>query len=201
MFGLAKKSTVESKNNEIEELEAEIEVLENERNRLQTRKAKEKNRRRTAEKHEKKLREDRDALVETVEFFAEEVYGDVTEKLEDKEEVVETLDEPKVAWKATLNAIVELVIPAGETVVHPQYATFTSKHKKRCSKAFVKDFHVPETDMGSPDFRDSAKRDGDFKYRVGTFVEPEESLDTSTYSNCKSGIHMFTSKSEAEEWY
>lgn len=142
-------------------------------------------------------------------------------ELEDKEDVVETLDEPRIAWKGTRDQIVKLLIPEGASVVHPkQTHGSNAHHKKRVDKAIalmmfdasVRNVPQRTTDpyVAEPctetvvEESDStiatSKHDNTFHYRVGERVEPDR-FRTSTEIECTNGIHVFCTQDEATEWY
>jgi len=65
-------------------------------------------------------------------------------RVSDLSGVVETLDNAHIGYKATRNAIVELVFPAGTRIVHPDYAKFPSKaRKRRAEHAIVSALYDP----------------------------------------------------------
>lgn len=119
------------------------------------------------------------------------------EPLQHKWVEVETLDEPRAAYKRTKNQIVKLVIPAGETVVHPS----TSHRKKRVSKAYVEEIRDLDNTECNVDYGYSFHDPG-FAYREGEFVEPRgHDLDKSTMKTCTYGIHCFCKVEHAQEYY
>lgn len=175
MLGLARKSTVESLQEEKEDLEAEVQNKQVE------------------------VSEQRVRAVEAEEAHAAALEAGEFPTLEEPNlgsEVI-TLDEPRTVWKRTRYYIVEMVVPAGETVVHPRSNT---ENKKRVSRAYVKQFYDPVSGE-----EDDAERDRafhrDFTYEQGTFVEPRHGLDTSVWNVCTDGIHCFRTREEAENYW
>lgn len=128
---------------------------------------------------------------------------DSIETVEDKSMLVETLDEPRIGWKATKNHIVKLYLPKGTRVVHPENSW--GNNKKRCNKAIVVQLYeasnftygslIPTTNL-----YDRSRYQDDFSYSVGHEVTPNTPLDTDLESECTSGIHFFCSKEEAIDW-
>lgn len=145
--------------------------------------------------------------------------GSVAE-LEDKDGVVETLDEPRIAWKSTEDHIVKLLLPEGATVVHPENS---ANNKKRGDEAIPLAFydtgenvHRDTSAFGSTTstyrdqyveddpnttIEDSSMRSGLFKYEIGEPATPEDDLDTDVTAECRSGIHFFPSKDDALGWH
>lgn len=187
MLGLARSSTVASLKEDIEELEDENSRLERSRDNY---------RRKKNETYQAKKEAER-ALTAALE------HGEFAD-LKDKKRKVETLDEPRVAWKRGQNYVIELVIPAGERVVHP-FESMHEDNKKRVSKAYVRQFYWPETGEKverrfSSEYDRSFHR-GDFIYKEGKFVTPNNNLDTDTCKTCTSGIHCFATREEAENYW
>lgn len=170
---------------------------------------------RTADKAKKAAEENARAAFHLA--VAYEQYDDDLNAVTNKSEEVETLEEPRVAWKATRNYIVKLLIPEGATVVHPKYGS-----KKRTDKAVVLELHEVEEEVftnrdifGNEVTRtkkkmedeialetsDNSRRDSSFTYEVGEMVTPEEDLNKTVDNECCSGIHFFTSIEEAVDWY
>jgi len=144
--------------------------------------------------------------------------GSVAE-LEDKDGVVETVDDPRIAWKATDNQVVKLLIPEGATVVHPEK---TANNKKRGDKAIPLSFYDVGEDVtyhnrafGSPTeereryveddpnttVEDNSIRSRTFTYEIGEPATPDEDLDTDVTAECRSGVHFFPTKEDALNWY
>lgn len=119
-------------------------------------------------------------------------------QVESLNDEVETLDEPHIAYKATENYIVELVLPAGTTVVHP-YGT-----KKRCDQAIVTAFYNADRygveDAPALETQDHSKYDWSFDYNIGEKVTPEDALNTDSSVECESGIHFWRTKDGALHW-
>lgn len=130
----------------------------------------------------------------------------------EKTGAVETLDEAHVAFKATRNCILAILIPKGEKVVHPEsptkvaspsqfgggYGTATEKiYKKRISGGIVMAMTVPMS--GEQKWVDSAMHASDFEYNLGAYVEPDE-FDDDTRVECTNGIHVFATPKEAHTW-
>jgi len=149
-----------------------------------------------------------------------ELHTEGVAALEDKDGVVEELDSPRIAWKATNEQIVKLLIPEGSTVVHPENSANT---KKRGDKAIPLAFydtgenvHREPSTFGSTSTtyrdqyveddpntttQDSSMRRGRFKYEIGEPATPEDDLDTDVQAECRSGIHFFPTKDDALGWY
>lgn len=124
--------------------------------------------------------------------------------VEDKNDVVETLDTPKVAWKATQNYIVKLLIPEGATVVHPVPQSYGPR-KKRTDVAIVVQFYeVGDTFenqlIPTRETVDRSKRTKYFTYEVGERITPDCPLATNTDVECTDGIHFFCSQEAAIDW-
>lgn len=143
----------------------------------------------------------------------ENALGDL-DTVNSKTNTVETLDEPKIAWKATQNFVVKLLLPEGAQVVHPE-----SGDKKRADEAVVLSFHEVDERPADNTFADvhrmeeyvvedpalattdNSKYDYSFEYNIGERVTPNNGFNTSTTSRCTAGIHFFCSKEAALHWF
>lgn len=133
-----------------------------------------------------------------------------TNELEDKEDVVETLDEPKVVWKATRNYVAKLLLPEGATVVHPvrdNRGFNATVNKKRTDEAIVCAFYEVNLGFGENEIKqvalddvDLSRRTDTFEYEIGEVVEPRDDLDTNTDAECTDGVHFFCTVDEAIYW-
>lgn len=148
------------------------------------------------------------------------------EPLNDLTGTIETLDQDRIAWKATRNHIVKLLIPQGARVVHPYHDEVGTPgfhnfevRKKRTDKAVVVGFYNVDgygsanerrqvstagkiaDDRMAAASRDRSMHDDTFTYEVGEEVEPEYALNTNLHTECHSGIHIFATKDEALAWY
>lgn len=162
---------------------------------------------------QRKATEEAEKAAEIAHALNELHVGEVA-PLKDKKDVVETLDSPRIAWKATENQIAKLLIPEGATVVHPDGAG----DKKRGDEAIVLAFYDYNdkqvyNGLGGPITReqyaegpvleteDRSKRSSTFKYEIGEKVTPNEDLNANTEAECRSGVHFFPSKQSALDWY
>lgn len=100
-----------------------------------------------------------------------------------------------VAYKATREHIVKLVIPAGSMVVNPRMHT----DKMRASKAIVKEFYDP-SGYESPRLVDESIHRGGFLYKKGEEVSPDD-FDPSLAVDCSHGIHFFSTFTQARKWW
>ncbi|WP_226041243.1 DUF5758 domain-containing protein [Natrinema sp. DC36] len=179
MLGLARSSTVAELKDELEETEQEL-------SRAERRKSTLRRMRDSQREREQDAVESLKAALEAGEF----------DNLEDESCKVEELDEPRVVWKKGQFYIIELVIPAGETVVH------TTDSKKRVSKAYVREFyHKHDGPVVEKETEDRSIHDHSFTYRRGRFVEPDGTLDTQTWRACTRGIHCFATREEAADYF
>jgi hypothetical protein len=124
------------------------------------------------------------------------------------------LSKTRVAWKATENYIVKLLIPRGATVVFSR-ATFVKKinpdsrlevrsdeaksHKFRTNVAVVAEIETADGTY-APEYKDSSSHNPNFIYELGDVVEPEEPFDDSLKERCTSGIHFFPIREYAVDW-
>lgn len=157
------------------------------------------------------LKDEKDTLDKIVANIDQ--YGTIEREKSGK---VETLDEPKVAWKATKHYILKLVIPKGARVVHPNGDSFGSHYwKKRTDKAMPVGFYDVRTleDMQQWVFQNDEEalvydetdychtQNGDYEYVLGEMATPASYLDARVDEGCTSGIHFFTNKEDALDWY
>lgn len=180
MLGLARKSTVDELEDEINELECKLQNTRTDRNRAR-----------------RKRRETSQRLVEAETAHKAALDAGEFDGLENKGLAqVEELEEPRIAYKKGRSYIIELVIPAGEKVVHP-----TRANKKRTSKAYVREFYHTRTgEKVEHENYDRSLHDRHFTYAKGMFVEPTNPLNESVYAICTDGIHCFATREEAENY-
>jgi len=152
------------------------------------------------------------------EEFAEAMYNrfnietDAVAELEGKDGEVVRLEEERVAWKATRNAIVKLLLPPTAKVVYPRHSAFGRK-KLRTNMAFVADMYDPDefadkerefmsdAENASGVFEDVSRHDNDFEYELGDLIQPENEFDDDVTARCTSGIHLYRTKEGAIEHY
>lgn len=154
-------------------------------------------------------------VVDALNEFDHEEAGELGRKYN----VVNTLDEPKIVWKATRNKLAKLLLPEGTTVVHPgKGASFSDKDKLRSDQAIVlgfeevveeekfpnmriSDMHEVAADETALDNQDCSRKRSDFEYNVGEKVTPNNRFNRDTTVCCAGGIHFFRTKEEALDWY
>lgn len=164
------------------------------------------------------VRRKTERVEEEFEEFAEAMYNrfnietDDVAELEDKNGEVIRLEEERVAWKATRNAIVKLLLPPTAKVVYPTGTAFGRK-KLRTNMAFVADMYDPDefaekerefmgdAEDASGVFEDVSRHDGDFEYELGDLIQPEDELDDDVGVRCTSGIHLYRTKEGAIDHY
>lgn len=71
--------------------------------------------------------------------------------------------------------------------------------KCRVSKALVKAIYVNGVEQPSS-YESKSKHDQDFVYKVGAWVKPKEEFNSDIREECTSGIHLFLTRKEAEEY-
>jgi hypothetical protein len=164
------------------------------------------------------VRRKTERVEEEFEEFAEAMYNrfnietDDVAELEDKNGEVIRLEEERVAWKATRNAIVKLLLPPTAKVVYPN-GTHVGRKKLRTNMAFVADMYDPDefankerefmsdAENASGVFEDVSRHDVDFEYELGDLIQPEDELDDDVGVQCTSGIHLYRTKEGAIDHY
>jgi len=131
-------------------------------------------------------------------------------EVQDKDGVVETLDEPRLAWKATNNNVVKLLIPEGARVVHPWKSDVSRGRKKRTDEAIPVAFYdvkkggiifsKKRDEQPNMMVSDRSKKDSMFEYNIGEKATPNKPLNTRLDKECTSGIHFFTTEEKAVKW-
>jgi hypothetical protein len=139
-------------------------------------------------------------------------------KVPDVTDTVETLDQPRVAYKSVDTGVATLLIPEGATVVHP-YTSTPDLLKRRTDEAIVLKIEtVSEYDIHGHAYnndeqdvvRGESDTSGNVTYAVGTTVTPSDgdphagvdrSLDMNTSRECVGGIHFFRNKGAAKDWH
>lgn len=153
-----------------------------------------------AKQAEREVGHVRDSSLQAIEALHE-----LFDELEDKDGMVETLDQPKVVWKATRQFICKLILPTGTTVVHPSKDHAHHGGKKRADQAVVAMFYNPhgvsKLAHSTESTRGHSRQRGHFQYELGETVTPKGKLDKSLDEECTDGIHFFCDKQDAIDWY
>lgn len=146
----------------------------------------------------------------TIAHALNELHVGEVEELENKSGTVEVLDEPRIAWKATSNHVLKLLLPEGTKVVHPEDSRDDKKRGDQAiplaffdvtRRARMFEYDVRVADEPTESVNDTSQNRGRFEYTIGEKATPEEPLDTDISAECRSGIHFFTSKDRAFSWY
>lgn len=169
---------------------------------------------RNAEIAEQTVEEYASAAAALAKVAQDQAIGDI-DTIPDREHTIQTLDEPHLAWKATENYVVRLLLPEGTVVVHPKHGT-SPVSKKRVDQAIVLSFHDVNQngkpgqfkryqheveDTPALDTIDNSNYDHSFDYEVGEMVHPKNGFSMNMDERCTEGIHVFPSQDEALNWY
>ncbi|AVG46664.1 hypothetical protein [Acanthamoeba polyphaga mimivirus] len=93
-------------------------------------------------------------------------------------------------------AIAELIIPSGSTIIRSYY----SYGKMRTNNVYVKNITDMNDEIIDDDFECYSPSFGNLKYNVGSYVRPDEPLDVDINAVCTSGIHFFLFKQSAKNY-
>lgn len=96
-----------------------------------------------------------------------------------------------------MEAVAELIIPPGSTIVRSYY----SYGMMRTNNVHVKNITDLDDQIIDDDFECYSPSMGNLKYNVGSHVKPEKPLNTDIYKTCVSGIHFYLSKQSAKNYW
>ncbi|ANB51017.1 hypothetical protein [Powai lake megavirus] len=95
-----------------------------------------------------------------------------------------------------VEAIAELIIPPGSTIIRSYY----SYGKMRTDNVYVKNITDLNDQIIDDDFECYSPSMGNLKYNIGSHVKPGKPLDTDLKMTCTSGIHFFLFKKSAKHY-
>jgi hypothetical protein len=112
--------------------------------------------------------------------------------------VSDDIDDPVRVYKAVDEGVAELIIPPGDTIVHPRQTGRMTKYRSEC--AYVVDMYKhggSYLDQAEPIY--SYRHDSlfsEFVYETGKWVRADE-LDTDEHQECSGGVNFFATQKEA----